>query len=107
MSSTSNVASIIDHLGGEKFLMSLGARDFVVDDTHLGFTLIHDNPKGVHSVTISVEPSGGFKVSCYSGLEPSTFRATTLATENVATPENLAAVLGKLTGIDALQERHL
>src|SRR5262245_543924 len=106
MSSTSN-ASIIDHLGGERLLMSLGARDFVVDDTHVGFTLIHNNPKGVHSVTITAEPNGGFKVSCYGGLEPGTFHAATLATENVAAPENLAAVLGKLTGIDALQNRHL
>jgi hypothetical protein len=107
MSSTSNVASIIDHLGGEKFLTSLGARDFVVDDTHLGFTLIHNNPKGVHSVAISIEPSGGFKVSCYGGVEPGTLRAATLATERVAVAESLAAVVGKLTGIDALQHRHL
>jgi hypothetical protein len=107
MGSTSNVASIIDHLGGEKFLTSLGARDFVADDTHLGFTLIHNNPKGVHSVTISVEPSGGFKVSCYGGLEPGTFHAATLATERVVVAESLAAVVGKLTGIDALRDRHL
>jgi hypothetical protein len=107
MSSTSNVASIIDHLGGEKFLTSLGARDFVADDTHLGFTLIHNNPKGVHSVTISAEPHGGFKVSCYGGLEPGTFHAAMLATERVAVAESLAAVLGKLTGIDALQRLHL
>jgi len=107
MSPTSNVASIIDHLGGEQFLRSLGARDFVVDDTHLGFTLIHNNPKGVHSVTISAEPNGGFKVSCYGGLEPGTFHAATLATERVAVAESLAAVVGKLTGIDAMRERHL
>ena len=107
MSSTSSAALIIDHLGGEKFLSDLGARDFAVDDTHLGFTLIHSNPKGVHSVAISVEPSGGFKVSCYGGLEPGTFHAATLATERVAVAESLAAVVGKLTGIDALRDRHL
>jgi hypothetical protein len=73
----------------------------------LGFTLIHNNPKGVHSVAISVEPSGDFKVSCYGGLEPGTFRAATLATERVAVAEGLAAVVGKLTGIDALRDRHL
>ena len=106
MSPTSGAALIIDHLGGEKFLASLGARDFVIDETHVGFTLVHDNPKKVHSVTITVEP-GGFKVSCYGRLAPGTFRAPVLAVENVAIPDSLAEVLGTLTGIDALKHRHL
>ena len=107
MSSASGAALIIDHLGGEQFLTSLGARDFVVDEAHVGFTFIHDNPKKVHSVTITVEPRGGFKVLCYGRIAPGTFRAPVLAMENVAVSESLAAVLGKLTGIDALQHRHL
>lgn len=98
---------ILDHLGGEKFLASLGARDFATDDTHLSFTLVHDNPKGIHSVTISAEPHGDFKVWCYGRISPGTFRAPVLATETVNIPENLAAVVGKLTGIDALKHRHL
>jgi len=106
MSPTSGAALIIDHLGGEKFLASLGARDFVIDETHVGFTLVHDNPKKVHSVTITVEP-GGFKVSCYGRLAPGTFRAPVLAVESVAIPDSLADVLGTLTGIDALKHRHL
>jgi hypothetical protein len=106
MSPTSGAALIIDHLGGEKFLASLGARDFVIDETHVGFTLVHDNPKKVHSVTITVEP-GGFKVSCYGRLAPGTFRAPMLAVESVAIPDSLADVLGTLTGIDALKHRHL
>ena len=104
MSSISGL--IIDHLGGEQFLASLGARDFVIDDTHVGFILVHNNPKNVHSVTITLEPHGGFKVLCYGRLAPSTFRAPVVAAENVATPDNLAAVLGKLTGITALEQRH-
>jgi hypothetical protein len=106
MSPTSGAALIIDHLGGEKYLASLGARDFVIDETHVGFTLVHDNPKKVHSVTITVEP-GGFKVSCYGRLAPGTFRAPVLAVESVAIPDSLADVLGTLTGIDALKHRHL
>ena len=106
MSPTSGAALIIDHLGGEQFLASLGARDFVIDETHVGFTLVHDNPKKVHSVTITVEP-GGFKVSCYGRLAPGTFRAPVLAVESVAIPDSLADVLGTLTGIDALKHRHL
>ena len=107
MSPTSGATLIIDHLGGEQFLASLGARDFAIDDTHVGFTLVHDNPKKVHSVTITVEPQGGFKVSCYGRLAPGTFRAPVLAVENVAIPDSLADVLGTLTGIDALKHRHL
>ena len=107
MSPTSGATLIIDHLGGEQFLASLGARDFAIDDTHVGFTLVHDNPKKVHSVTITVEPQGGFKVSCYGRLAPGTFRAPVLAVEKVAIPDSLAAVLGMLTGIDALKHRHL
>ena len=61
MSPTSGAALIIDYLGGEQFLASLGARDFAIDDTHVGFTLVHDNPKKVHSVTITVEPQGGLQ----------------------------------------------
>ena len=106
MSPKSGAALIIDHLGGEQFLASLGARDFVIDETHVGFTLVHENPKKVHSVTITVEP-GGFKVSCYGRLAPGTFRAPVLAVENVAIPDSLADVLGTLTGIDALKHRHL
>ena len=72
MSSTSGATLIIDHLGGEQFLASLGARDFAIDDTHVGFTLVHENPKKVHSVAITVEP-GGFKVPVMAGLRRALF----------------------------------
>ena len=107
MNSKSGSSLILDHLGGEKFLAGLGARDFATDEAHLSFTLVHGNSKGVHSVTISVEPHGNFKVWCYGRISPGTFRAPILATETVDIPESLAAVLGKLTGIDALKHRHL
>jgi len=107
MNSRSASSLILDHLGGEKFLASMGARDFATDDTHLSFTLVHGNLKGVHSVTISVEPHGDFKVWCYGRISPGTFRAPVLSTETVNIPESLAAVVGKLTGIDALKHRHL
>ena len=107
MNSKPDSSQILDHLGGEKFLASVGARDFVTDGTHLSFTLVHDNLKGIHSVTISVEPHGDFKVWCYGRISPGTFRAPVLATESVNIPESLAAVVGKLTDIDALKHRHL
>ena len=107
MNASAGAALIMGHLSGEKFLAGLGARDFAVDDTHFSFTLVHDNPKGIHSVTISIEPHGSFRVVCYGRIAPGSFHAPILATESVAIPESLAAVLGKLTGIDALRHRHL
>lgn len=106
MSSTSGADLIIDHLGGEQFLASLGARDFAIDEAHVDFTLVHGNPKNVHLVTITIEPNGEFKVLYYGRLPPGTFRVPLVAAENVATPDNLAAVLGKLTRIAALERRH-
>jgi hypothetical protein len=70
MSMTTGAASIIAHLGGEDFLVNLGARDFVVDDAYLSFTLVHRNPKGVHSVRISVESNKGFNIVCYGRIVP-------------------------------------
>lgn len=107
MNSKSDSSLIFDHLGGAKFLASLGARDFAMDRTHLSFTLVHGNPKGVHSVTISAESYGDFKVCCYGRILPGTFTAPIIATETVNIPESLAAVLGKLTGIEALKHLHL
>jgi hypothetical protein len=105
--SPSGAALIIDHLGGENFLASLGARHFVIDDRHFSFTLVHDNPKGVHSVAISMEPYGSFKMTCYGRLMSGSLHAPVLGTAKIGIPENLAAVLGELTGIDALRNRHL
>jgi len=107
VNSTTRVASIIDHLGGEKFLASFGARNFVTDESSFGFTLVFENPKKIHSVIISIEAHGGFKVSCYGRIAPGTLHAPMLATESVTIAENLAAVLGKLTGIEALKHKHL
>jgi hypothetical protein len=107
MNPQSTAALIIDHLGGGNFLASLGARNFVIDDTHLSFTFVHHNPKGIHSVTIAIEPNGSFKMTCYGRIMPGSLHAPTLGTEKIAISENLAAVLGELTGIDALRNRHL
>jgi hypothetical protein len=105
--SPSGAAVIIDHLGGESFLSSLGARHFVIDARHFSFTFVHDNPKGIHSVAISIEPDGSFKMTCYGRLMSGSLHAPVLGTARIAIPENLAAVLGELSGIDALRNRHL
>ena len=87
-------------------MAGMGARDFVVADTDLSFTRVHNDPKRVHSVTISIQPQS-FKVTCYGRIVPGSFHAPVLATESVAILGNLADVLGKLTGIGALRHRHL
>jgi hypothetical protein len=98
--------SIVAHLGGEDFLAGLGARNFVVDDTHLSFILVHDNSQGVHSITISIEPHGNCKVTCYGRITPGSFHAPVVGTANVTILENLARVVGELAGIDVLRHRH-
>jgi hypothetical protein len=103
---TSGPDSIITHLGGQQLLASLGARNFLIDDTHVSFTLIHDTLKGAHSVAISIEPEGDFTVTCYGRIAPGSLQAPVLGTRSVAIPENLAEVVGELAGIDILKHRH-
>ena len=98
---------ILEHLGGETFLTGLGARDFIADENGVTFTLGRDNPGKIHSVSITDEGHGRYKVTCYGRISPGSFHAPVRATEIVAIAENLASVLGRLTGIEALQHRHL
>ena len=102
-----SASSIMDHLGGEGFLVSLGARDFVIDETSSSFTLIHDKPGGVRSVSITTDANGEFLVTCYGRIMPGALHAPVLGKEIVEIPENLASVVGRLIGIDALRDRHL
>ena len=102
-----SASAIIDHLGGECFLVNLGARDFVIDETNLSFTLIHDKPSGVRSVSITITANEEFLVTCYGRIMPGALHAPVLGKETVDIPENLASVVGRLIGIDALRDRHL
>ena len=106
MSARLDPASVIAHLGGEEVLTQLGARDFESGETFLGFTLVHENAKGVHSVMIETEPNGWFRITCYGRMSPRSFQAPILGTATQIIPENLATVLGKLAGLDALHHRH-
>ncbi len=100
-------ASIIDHLGGRELLAGLGVRNFVSDDRHLSFTLARTNPRGVGSVTISVEPRGLFHIMFHGRVPPGSFSAPVLGTASGVIAENLASVLGEFAGIDALRHRHI
>lgn len=107
MASAPTAASIIVHLGGEEFLARLGARHFVTDENHLSFILIHDTPRNVHSVSISIEANGNFKVTCYGRIVPGSLHAPILGTATADILENLAPVFARLTGIEVLRDRHL
>lgn len=106
MLSSHTVASIIAHLGGEDVLARIGAREFFTYDTHVSFELHHWNPKGVRSVVISTEAHGFFAIDCYGPIVPSTFKAPLVGKERKILPENLAMVLGQLTGIESMHHRH-
>ncbi len=100
------VASIISHLGGEGLLARIGVRDFHSDDVHVTFELNHANPKGVRSVVISLAPRGNFSMDCYGRIIPGTFTAPLVGTAREIIPDNLATVLGQLTGIESLHHHH-
>jgi len=104
--SSSTAAIIISHLGGKDLLARLGAHSFVTDDTHVSFTLDHDNPKGVHVVSISTEPNGKFIMTGHGRMKPGYLTPPVLERAIVDIPDNLATVFGSLTGIEILRHRH-
>jgi hypothetical protein len=93
-------------LGGEDRLAAIGAYQFCLDPSHVTFRLGRPNPNGVRTVEVSIEPDGLFAMDCFGGLLPGGFQAKHIANANEILPENLATVLGKLTGIDDLHHRH-
>jgi len=107
MGRTSTADLIISHLGGKDLLIRLGAHNFVIDETHVSFTLDHKNPKGVHLLLISIEPNGKFVMTAKGPIKPGFLTAPTLGRVTVDIPDNLAAVFGSLTGIEILKHRHL
>jgi len=100
------VQEIIAHCGGQERLSKIGARDFVLNHTHVSFKLIHPNPKGVRSVTISAQPDGNFEMDCFGPIPVGSLNPQRIARATGIIPENLATVLGQLTGIETLHHRH-
>jgi hypothetical protein len=106
MPSSTTVEEIVSHLGGETRLSELGARGFFADETRVSFKLTRPNPKGVRSVAISFQGNNFFEMNCYGPFMPGGFQAPLVATANGVLAENLATVLGQLTGIESLHHRH-
>jgi hypothetical protein len=105
MLSSSAVQRILDHLGGKERLERLGAHDFFADETHFVFTLDH-SPRRVHTVSIALQFQGYYRMDCYGGRSPGSFQAPLLGTAGGILAENLATVLGQLTGVEALHHHH-
>jgi hypothetical protein len=96
--SAPRIASILAHLGGRDFLVSIGARNFLFGDTQVSFTISHHTEAWV--VTIGLETSGSFSIACFGGNASDAQR---LATAIVAAGANVAAALGELVEIEALR----
>jgi hypothetical protein len=105
MSSSYLVETIVAHLGGEHVLAQIGAREFFSDGTRVSFRF-HANSKGVRSVVISALPNGFFSMDCYGEIGRGTLTAPKIASAREIIPENLATVLGRLTGIESIHHRH-
>ena len=106
MVSSDLTQTVISHLGGENILTRIGAGGFFTQKGRISFRLSHANPKKVHSVVISTEPHGYFRMDCYGEVRPGTLSAPLVGSAHAIIPENLATVLGQLTGIESIHHRH-
>ena len=100
------VAAIKSHLGGETVLAGIGAHGFIADHDKVSLRLDHPNPNKVHVVVISPQPHGFFNMACYGRIPGGALSAPLIGTARQILPENLATVLGKLTGIEWIHHRH-
>lgn len=94
------------HLGGETVLAEIGACEFFCENARVSFRFHLSNPSNVHSVVISKEPRGRFKMECYGMIKPGTLTAPLVGEARDIVVENLATVLGQLTGLESIHHRH-
>ena len=106
MASSHVAETIVAHLGGEHVLAQIGARDFFSDGARVSFRLSPANPEGVRSVVISAEPNGFFSMGCYGEVARGTLTAPLVGSAREIIAENLATVLGRLSGIESIHHRH-
>lgn len=100
------LTNVVTHLGGEARLKTLGARISVNDDTHISIKLLHPNPRGVRSVIITRRQNGFYDMDCFGPLRPNSFSAPLVDHADNILPENLASVMGQLTGEGRLCHHH-
>ena len=105
MLSSAITERILEHLGGRRLLESIGAHNFMSDDNQISFTL-GSTPRNVHAVTIAEQTRGVYRVNCYGHIARGTFQAPLIGSAGGVVADNLATVLGQLTGLDSLLHRH-
>jgi hypothetical protein len=105
MLSSLTVQEILVHLGGLDRLKEIGLHNFVADESRISFSLPR-GPRNVRSVTVAPQPHGRYVMECYGAIVPGTFKAPLIAQAGSILPENLATVLGQLTGVEGLRHHH-
>ncbi|MCC2095440.1 MAG: hypothetical protein KDJ29_01030 [Hyphomicrobiales bacterium] len=100
------VAGIKQHLGGDEVLAFLGAHNFIAEHDKVNFLIERPNPKGVHTVVIAAQPHGMYNMHCYGPRFYGSMKAPHIGTATQILPENLATVLGMLSGIEEIHHRH-
>lgn len=93
-------------LGGSDALARLGASEFVADHDRVSFRLNKPNSQGVRTVVITLEAQDLFRMDCYGQRSPGCLSAPLVASAEDIIAENLATVLGHLTGIELIHHRH-
>jgi hypothetical protein len=104
--STEEIAAIKVHLGGETILAKIGVTSFIPGPGNVTFRILAHNPNEVKTVVISQQPGGFFKMVCYGEIKAGTVSAPHLGAAAQILPENLASVLGKLTGMEIIHHYH-
>jgi hypothetical protein len=102
----SDLDAIAAHLGGKARLKELGATLGPEEGGHFSLRFTRANPRGVRSIDITAEPDGLFGMTCYGPVPPEAFHAAQLGHASRILPENLATVLGRLTGVESLHHHH-
>ena len=100
------LTDIQQHLGGEAVIDRLLVQDMIADHGSATFRLGRANPKNVRTVVISLQPQGLFNMDCYGPRDAGALSAPLLASAKQIVPENLATVLGQLTGLEEIHHRH-
>jgi hypothetical protein len=104
--STDEIEAIKMHLGGEAILARIGISSFIAGPGNVTFRLSAHNPNNVRTVVISQQPGGFFKMACYGEIKAGTVSAQNLGDAVQILPENLATVLGQLTGMEIIHHHH-
>lgn len=97
MSTNLNVAhTILEQLGGGRFIAMTGARGFVGSDNSLSFTIGRGAKKSINRVRVTLDPSDTYTVEFYRvrGIE-----CTQIAEYTGAFCDMLADVFTEITGL--------